>query len=70
MFHLTILLTLCAICFCLLGLYHLLSRQIYQEGRFPAVDFLSSTSSALNPEVVGEKHYNAVIESQGYSKKL
>lgn len=46
-----------------------LSRAIYQEGRFPAVDFLSSTSSALNPDVVGEKHYNAVIEAQGLLKK-
>jgi F-type H+/Na+-transporting ATPase subunit beta len=46
-----------------------LSRQIYQEGRFPAVDFLSSNSSALNPEVVGDKHYTTVIAAQALMKK-
>jgi len=47
----------------------ILSRQIYQEGRFPAVDFLSSTSSALNPDTVGELHYQTAIDAQALLKK-
>jgi len=33
----------------------ILSRNIYQEGRFPAVDILASNSSALNPDTVGQE---------------
>ncbi len=46
-----------------------LSRAIYQEGRFPAIDFLSSTSSALSPEIVGEEHYKTYIDAQALLKK-
>jgi F-type H+-transporting ATPase subunit beta len=46
-----------------------LSRAIYQEGRFPAIDFLSSTSSALSKENVGDDHYNAYIEAQSLLKR-
>lgn len=46
-----------------------LSRAIYQEGRFPAIDVLSSTSTALTPEVVGDLHYKTVIEAQSLLKK-
>lgn len=46
-----------------------LSRAVYQEGRFPAIDFLSSTSSALSVELVGEKHYRTFIETQDLLKK-
>ncbi len=35
-----------------------LSRQIAELGIYPAVDPLSSTSRALDPNVVGEEHYN------------
>lgn len=41
-----------------------LSRDIYQEGRFPAVDILSSNSSILSPETVEDEHYYAVMEAQ------
>jgi F-type H+-transporting ATPase subunit beta len=34
-----------------------LSRDVYREGRLPAVDILSSTSSALNPTMVSMDHY-------------
>jgi F-type H+-transporting ATPase subunit beta len=34
-----------------------LSRQIAELGIYPAVDPLSSTSTALKPEVVGQEHY-------------
>lgn len=46
-----------------------LSRDIYQEGRFPAINLLSSTSSALNIETVGEKHYKVFIQAQSLLKK-
>jgi len=41
-----------------------LSREVYQEGRFPAVDILASNSSALNEATVGHDHYVAIIEAQ------
>jgi F-type H+-transporting ATPase subunit beta len=46
-----------------------LSRSIYQEGRFPAIDLLSSSSSALNIEIVGEDHYRTLILAQNLLKK-
>ena len=47
----------------------ILSRNIYQEGRFPAVDILASNSSALNPDTVGQEHYETAIEAQTLLKK-
>jgi F-type H+-transporting ATPase subunit beta len=47
----------------------ILSRQVYQEGRFPAVDILASSSSALNVETVGEEHYQATLDAQALLKK-
>ena len=35
-----------------------LERSIQQMGRFPAVDPLTSTSRILNPEVIGQEHYD------------
>lgn len=46
-----------------------LSRFIYQEGRFPAIDTLASYSGSLNPKIVGEKHYHAYLESQNILKE-
>ncbi|MGE5041446.1 MAG: F0F1 ATP synthase subunit beta [Candidatus Levyibacteriota bacterium] len=48
----------------------ILSRNLYQEGRFPAMDMLSSTSSALNPKTVGEMHYRTLLEAQNILKKV
>lgn len=45
------------------------SRQIYQEGRMPAIDLISSTSSGLSPDVVGETHYTVVLEALSLLKK-
>jgi F-type H+/Na+-transporting ATPase subunit beta len=47
----------------------ILSRQIYQEGRLPAIDYLSSASSALTPELVNENHYKTALEAQSVIKK-
>src|SRR3954467_5219577 len=35
-----------------------LSRDVFAKGIFPAVDPLASTSRILQPDVVGERHYN------------
>ena len=47
----------------------ILSREIYQEGRKPAIDPLESTSSLLNPEVVGERHFRLLREAKGILEK-
>jgi F-type H+-transporting ATPase subunit beta len=41
-----------------------LSRKLTEEGIYPAVDPLASTSRALAPEVVGERHYNVARRVQ------
>lgn len=41
-----------------------LSRDIYRDGRLPAVDILSSTSSALNSHMVGMDHYVVSIAAR------
>lgn len=41
-----------------------LSRKISEEGIYPAVDPLASTSRALEPEVVGKEHYDIAREVQ------
>lgn len=47
----------------------ILSRDVYQEGRFPAIDLLSSSSSLLTPEIIGNKHFNAVLKAKELLKK-
>jgi F-type H+-transporting ATPase subunit beta len=41
-----------------------LEREIAAKGLFPAVDPLSSTSRILDPNIVGEDHYNTAREVQ------
>src|SRR5690625_1294207 len=41
-----------------------LDRGLTEIGIYPAVDPLASTSRALNPEVVGEEHYQVALEVQ------
>ncbi|SFM16310.1 F-type H+-transporting ATPase subunit beta [Gracilibacillus orientalis] len=41
-----------------------LDRKLSEQGIYPAVDPLASTSRALDPEVVGEEHYNIAREVQ------
>lgn len=47
----------------------ILSRDLYQQGFLPAIDVLASTSSALNIEIAGEKHYTTILAAQGLLKK-
>jgi len=46
-----------------------LSRDIYREGRLPAIDIVSSGSSALNPEIVEPEHYYVSVDAQSMLKK-
>ena len=46
-----------------------LSRRIAEQGIYPAVDPLASTSRILEAEVVGEEHYNVAREVQEYLQK-
>ncbi|MFP4385576.1 MAG: F0F1 ATP synthase subunit beta [Alphaproteobacteria bacterium] len=41
-----------------------LSRQIAEQGIYPAVDPLDSTSRILDPRVIGREHYEVAIEVQ------
>jgi F-type H+-transporting ATPase subunit beta len=46
-----------------------LSRSISELGIYPAVDPLSSTSTVLTPEIVGEEHYATAREVQSILQK-
>ena len=46
-----------------------LSRDVYQAGRFPAIDLLATNSSLLSPDIIGMDHYTAIIEAQQILKK-
>jgi len=41
----------------------ILSREVAEEGRRPAVDILASSSGLINPDVIGKDHYEAYLES-------
>jgi F-type H+-transporting ATPase subunit beta len=41
-----------------------LSRSIAEKGIYPAVDPLDSTSRILDPQFIGERHYNVAVEVQ------
>lgn len=47
----------------------ILSRDVYQAGRLPAIDLLRSTSSALNPMMIGDEHYQTYIEAKQVLEK-
>lgn len=40
-----------------------LSRTAYQEGRYPAIELLSSASTSLRPDVVGKLHARTAIKA-------
>lgn len=47
----------------------ILSRSVYQEGHLPAVDLISSASANLNPELIGQEHYEIVPRTQNLLKE-
>ena len=46
-----------------------LSRDVYQEGRFPSIDLLGVSSSILSPDIVGQEHAGLVLEARHILKK-
>lgn len=40
------------------------SREAYQEGRYPAIDLLTSSSSLADPTFLGETHYKFLLEAK------
>lgn len=40
------------------------SRDAYQEGRLPAIDLLSSSSSLASQDIIGKEHYQLLIEAK------
>jgi len=47
-----------------------LSRQIVEEGIYPAVDPLDSTSRMLDPRILGEEHYSVALKVQEILQRL
>jgi F-type H+-transporting ATPase subunit beta len=47
-----------------------LSRTIASLGIYPAVDPLTSSSTILTPEIVGDEHYNVARASSRNSSKV
>lgn len=47
-----------------------LSRQIVEEGIYPAVDPLDSTSRLLDPRILGEEHYQVALKVQEILQRL
>ncbi len=45
------------------------SRNVYQQQLLPAVDPLASYSSALNPQIAGELHYQTARDAQSLFKR-
>jgi F-type H+-transporting ATPase subunit beta len=46
-----------------------LSRTVFQEGRMPSVDIQRTSSSILNPDIVGELHYKTALDAHAILKK-
>ena len=42
----------------------ILSRDVFQQGRYPAMDLLNSSSGAIEPDIVGKKHYDAYTKAR------
>jgi F-type H+-transporting ATPase subunit beta len=47
----------------------ILSREEAAKGNYPALDILASTSSALSPDIVGDRHYKVASEVKGHLQK-
>jgi F-type H+-transporting ATPase subunit beta len=46
-----------------------LSRDVYKNGRLPAIDLLNSNSAAMEPETVGNKHYKTFRKTKQLLEK-
>jgi len=41
-----------------------LSREVYQEGRYPAIDLLTTSSTVTDISTIGREHYETLIEAK------
>lgn len=48
----------------------ILSREVAEEGRRPAVDILASSSGLINPDIIGKDHYEAYLEAVAVISKF
>lgn len=46
-----------------------LSRRMYQEGLLPAIDIISTSSTLLNPHIVGDLHYETALNAKAVLKQ-
>ena len=46
-----------------------LSRQVAGEGKYPAIDILASSSSVIDPDVIGKQHYELFVEAEKILKR-
>src|SRR5690606_34897336 len=46
-----------------------LSRDVYKQGLLPAIDILASNSTALDPNIVGDFHYDVVLNAKSILKQ-
>lgn len=46
-----------------------LSREVFEQGIFPAVDLLNTTSSVISPEILGQEHYDLVQQVRAIMRK-
>jgi len=42
----------------------ILSRDVFQQGRYPAVDILASTAAMIEPGIVGKQHYDTYTQAR------
>lgn len=47
-----------------------LSRTVAGEGRYPAVDILASSSSVLDPDIIGQEHFDVYTEAVSVLKRF
>ncbi|OGM74158.1 F0F1 ATP synthase subunit beta [Candidatus Woesebacteria bacterium RIFOXYB1_FULL_38_16] len=47
----------------------ILSREVYQQRLLPAINILESTSTAIDPQVVGKEHYDTALSAKSLLKE-
>ena len=46
-----------------------LSRTVAGEGKYPAIDILASSSSVIDPDILGKQHYELYVETEKILKR-